>query len=781
VFSSASSAPAVLATDASGDTLAVWAASNGTNTIIESAVRIAGGTLSPPVALSTGGENASCPVLAMDDAGDATVAWLRSNGSNEVVQVAYGSVRGTFSAPIALSAAGADSTCPQVVIGSHDESTVAWTIADGSGSDVDVASRPASGSFAASVDVSGAASDVGGVQLVGDPGGDVAALWEEKNGTTYVLDIASKPADATIGAPETVSDPTQTLDGGYVAAFSAGGVLTLAYGELASGSSYEFDTAQLNAAGQFGPSAKLASSTPDVLFGFSLASNARGNAVVAWRSLDFATGAETVQAASRPGPSSGWTTPATVDSGTVASGVNGLAVVLALGVPVVSLDSNGDAVAAWQSPADVVLAAEMPSGGAFEAAEQLSPAADLTGPPQITADASGDTVVAWGSGAGPPAYSPEASFAAHGGPFGAAAAIGPSGATLSGLTMDASGDAVASWTNLDGAQYDTGITGFENTPPQLASVSVPARGEAGSSLTFSATGSSVWSPLSTTWAWDDGSTNSTGSSVTHTFAQPGTYQVVVSLTDQLGNTVSTTRTVTVTEPGPGPSSQSGSTPATATLGAISLSGATARVPLTCSGAASQTCSGTIVLTAPQRLRRRSVTVQVARTNYSIRAGRSTRLTLVLNTLGRKLLAITYQLKVTLRLTGSGRAIRTVSFAYQRVSSTVSWLWDYNEAYTVAQSLVIAGLRPGAVVVLSCAGPHCPLHRQTVRPKKRQSSLDLTQALAGKRFTSLDSFQVAVTRAQEVAKIVIFRFERGLAPTVAVRCLPPGATDPVRCP
>ena len=50
------------------------------------------------------------------------------------------------------------------------------------------------------------------------------------------------------------------------------------------------------------------------------------------------------------------------------------------------------------------------------------------------------------------------------------------------------------------------------------------------------------------WNWGDGTTTSTGSSPSHTYATPGSYTVTLTTTDGWGKAASTTRTVTMTEP-----------------------------------------------------------------------------------------------------------------------------------------------------------------------------------------------------------------------------------------
>ena len=66
-------------------------------------------------------------------------------------------------------------------------------------------------------------------------------------------------------------------------------------------------------------------------------------------------------------------------------------------------------------------------------------------------------------------------------------------------------------------------------------------------LALDGTGSKASAGIAT-YAWDvgaDGTTDATGATPTHTFADPGTYPVALTITDELGNTATTTTVVTV--------------------------------------------------------------------------------------------------------------------------------------------------------------------------------------------------------------------------------------------
>ena len=111
------------------------------------------------------------------------------------------------------------------------------------------------------------------------------------------------------------------------------------------------------------------------------------------------------------------------------------------------------------------------------------------------------------------------------------------------IAMDAQGNGFATWNNNFPPYVQ--LTGFDAAGPVLSDVSVPDGG-AGQSLAFSVSARDVWSGVSSVdWDFGDGSSGS-GTAVTHTYAAPGAYPVVVRAVDGVGNATEVHRTVQVT-------------------------------------------------------------------------------------------------------------------------------------------------------------------------------------------------------------------------------------------
>jgi hypothetical protein len=73
-----------LASDPAGDAVAVWSGADGTNSAIFSSFRPPGGAFQNPFALSTRGQNATEPQVALDQAGEVIAVWERSDGHNKI-------------------------------------------------------------------------------------------------------------------------------------------------------------------------------------------------------------------------------------------------------------------------------------------------------------------------------------------------------------------------------------------------------------------------------------------------------------------------------------------------------------------------------------------------------------------------------------------------------------------------------------------------------------------------------------------------------------------------
>ena len=105
-------------------------------------------------------------------------------------------------------------------------------------------------------------------------------------------------------------------------------------------------------------------------------------------------------------------------------------------------------------------------------------------------------------------------------------------------------------------------------------------------------------------------------------------------------------------------------------------------------------------------------------------------------------------------------------------------------YAKVTALSVRSVPAGSRVELRCSGRSCPFRRTRSRTVARaRPALSLmTASLRSARIVPPTTLQVRVTRAGRIGRITSFQFLRaGRDPVERVRCLPPGATVPTRCP
>jgi len=118
--------------DAAGNGLVVWETSEAGHHVIESAERPDQGAWQHPVDLSPPGELASRPSLAMNQEGDALVAWEAQNGGTWSVRGTARPVGGTWAQPSPISAGGPSGELfPPVGIDSEGDGVATWLLQEG--------------------------------------------------------------------------------------------------------------------------------------------------------------------------------------------------------------------------------------------------------------------------------------------------------------------------------------------------------------------------------------------------------------------------------------------------------------------------------------------------------------------------------------------------------------------------------------------------------------------------------------------------------------------------
>jgi hypothetical protein len=331
-----------IAVNAAGAVAVAWV--DETAARYEVAIRPPGGTFSAPIdAGPTGGGEPQRTSVAIDDAGDVLVGETEEHAGGEVAAYSWIPAGGAFIAT-PISKPGDEAGYPVVAMDGAGDALVAWEDKNEGPRDIARAiARPAGGAFGAAqnlTDSSEWAFDV--VAAIGS-GGQAAVAWQ-RGGTAPPYRIeASTSAGATdlLSVPQTIS-PAGGNDESPAVAVGGNSEVVAAWEQ--HGATVTEDAASAIAGGAFGVPAEASANGS---FGDPrIAADGVGGAVIAWGSL--AGGLESVDAVTRT--AAGVFGPET----TLSAAGEKIDYGIFHNVPAASvgMDRAGDAVVGWEHAAD---------------------------------------------------------------------------------------------------------------------------------------------------------------------------------------------------------------------------------------------------------------------------------------------------------------------------------------------------------------------------------------------------------------------------------------------
>jgi len=217
-----------LAVDAASEAVAIWTAFDSGDRIVQGAVRTAAGEWSEPDDLSPAGEFVTpleAPDVAIDAAGNAVAVW-KLEGSNDVVQAAVRPAGGDWAEPDDVSAAGQDTGQPAVAMNDAGLAIAVWTRLDGTDT-IQASVRPAGGDWADPDDLSNASQNAAEPDVAIDETGDAVAVWTRFNGANDIVQGAVRTAGGDWADPEDLSASGQHGASPVVAANDAVGAVAM--------------------------------------------------------------------------------------------------------------------------------------------------------------------------------------------------------------------------------------------------------------------------------------------------------------------------------------------------------------------------------------------------------------------------------------------------------------------------------------------------------------------------------------------------------------------------
>lgn len=207
-----------VATSADGATVVVWNRSDApSSTVIQTAYRGAGeSSFGTPQTLSQTGQYAGDPKAVITSEGTTIVTWRRSNGTNLIIQAAMRAAgQASFSAPEDLSDAGQNAVVPEIAAAPDGTTTVAWNRSSGSGLVVQAATRqPGQTDFAAPEDLSPTGVSAFNQDVESAPDGATTVSWQRTNGVNQAIQATTRPPGGSWPDPNVAGSVTDLSQDG---------------------------------------------------------------------------------------------------------------------------------------------------------------------------------------------------------------------------------------------------------------------------------------------------------------------------------------------------------------------------------------------------------------------------------------------------------------------------------------------------------------------------------------------------------------------------------------
>ncbi len=274
-----------VAIDPSGDTVVVWTEREAKETeVVRASVRPAGGAFTEPVTISpmpvVAGSSASEPRVAIG-AGRLFSAWLYEEGGEAIVQAARGTLASGFSAPQDLSSSGQPAQSPAVALGSDGSASAVWSRYNGSSYAIEATRAAAGGGFSVPSEISDSTWSAFEPELSAGPGGTETAVWTRSDGLDFLVEAAAGNAAGGFASAITLSEPGGDATRPQLDE-DAGGAVTVVW-QRSAGSEQAIQAAVGSAAG-FGQPVELAGQAQESGFP-AVAMDEAGDATAVWLAL----------------------------------------------------------------------------------------------------------------------------------------------------------------------------------------------------------------------------------------------------------------------------------------------------------------------------------------------------------------------------------------------------------------------------------------------------------------------------------------------------------------
>ena len=344
-----------VASDADGDAIAVFSRRGPKNWRAKARMIAADGVLGTPITLSAKGGDAFSAQIASDTTGDAVAVWRRFDGTNWRVQARTISRSGALGPILTLSAAGEDAQGGHAAIDADGDAVAVWQRFDGTKLRAQARTISRSGALGPIRNLSVAGEDAySGPSVAIDAEGDALAVWastpdlEESSdfGLGGTIESRSISRTGSLGTITRLASCGFLLPGGPgVASDADGDAIAIWTDNCATGGDpglfHGVETRRISRTGMLGPIITVTEPLDEEGLAPGIAIDADGDAVVIWSQFYFGACAGASDVIAVPISKAGVLGPRST-----LSGVGPLCTWLGYNAQIAS-DADGDVVAVW--------------------------------------------------------------------------------------------------------------------------------------------------------------------------------------------------------------------------------------------------------------------------------------------------------------------------------------------------------------------------------------------------------------------------------------------------
>jgi len=305
-------------------------------------------TQTPPQRLSNPSVYSLLPEVTAADDGSVTAVWVGANATTNPISAwrVQGAIRlpghTGFEAPADLSVPrdNSSSLFPRVAAAPDGTTTAAWSrLRDGgvSGSTIQAATRrPGQPGFDAPQDVSSPDDNAQAPDVAFGADGQTTIVWQGQGMTSEtVVSATRQPGAPSFEQPRLVADTL--YEPAAQVAYAPGGQTTVVWGY-----SQIFSSTREPSSDSWGAAQSISGGATNIYPRIAVAAD--GRATVAW-TTGWSTSTTGVQAVTRPGGSSDWSSPTTLD------GNAGTGHISPYPTPAIAVAPDGRATVAWTTKA----------------------------------------------------------------------------------------------------------------------------------------------------------------------------------------------------------------------------------------------------------------------------------------------------------------------------------------------------------------------------------------------------------------------------------------------